>query len=80
MPTSNWKYGWSDSVSEGGKDREREGEEERENTHASSQKKTDNSVFFPPLIMVEMHFEVRLLNAAYHILCLSSIILLMKLG
>jgi hypothetical protein len=46
VPTPNWKYGWSDSVSEGERSREREGQDERENTHASSQKKTDNSVFF----------------------------------
>lgn len=45
-------------------------ERRREKTHMLLSKKDwQLCFFFPPLIMVEMHFEVRILNAAYHILC-----------
>ena len=52
----------------GERSREREGEDERENTHASSQKKTDNSVFFLHWSWWKCIWR-RMLNPICHLLC-----------
>ena len=57
MPTPNWKYGWSDSVSEGGK-KQGEGGRGWERKHTCLLSKKDRQLcFFPPLIMVEMYLK-----------------------